>query len=222
MPLVFERVVLCGVDPDMPFYLRVVRGLNNIRKAHPNLQGCLTVHTNMGFHTVTRSWVRTDEERRSMLIATLCSGRVDDHGPFVLWLPALWKPDFVDFHGQKTNDFIVHRGVPIHLRHKVQGSTARPYEKNCKFRNGENEWTYEADDRSWYMVARYHWNYDVEVIGNIGCLEQLWTCDLSGVEEIKYRHVTDAFQKGEQLRRKWSLRIQEMGAIATGEKREAS
>lgn len=221
MPLVFESVVLCHVDPDMTFYLPVVRGLDNIRKAHPNLQGCLTVYENSRVHRYTQSWsLEPDDSLRFMLIASLCSGYVDNYGSSTQRSAVLYFPQFLDFQHKRTGDFTIHCGVPAHLKDKVRRSTARSYPRDCSYTNGQAEWTYEASDGSWYIVARWHDNHDVELIGNIACLHQLWDRKLSRVEERKYQHVTDAFRQRKQLRRKWELKIQTMGAIPSSQQAE--
>lgn len=218
MPLLFEHVVLCDTDPSLSFFVSTIRGLKNIREAHPNFQACLTVYRRTEVPRCLRLWAsRLNRRLRLSLAGALCEGRVRNN----IYLIGCLDDSVNATEWLGTEGFTVTAGIPAHLVHKVGRSSARIFVETDHIKRQENEWTYEANDKSWYLVIRYHRGFDVELIGNLGHIEKLWTYQYESADERRYRHVKDAVQQGKRLRREWSLRIQNMGAIASHEKSEA-
>ena len=85
--------------------------------------------------------------------------------------PTSRKARIIDLHGVVSDAFEVAHSVPRRLQSKVAHSTGQTYDTS----NTEKRRVMScgAVDRTWWLVVLWHDSKDVEIIGNLGCIEKL-------------------------------------------------
>ena len=146
----------------------VTQGLNAFRKAHPEMQAILGFPPKKDHFMIPA--IHGTIRRR--LLATLCRGTLST---LVYKSSKDRTNNYETCFSKSDTSILAVTNVPDHLLARVRSSTSAWKDEPFASTEDVLVWTYEAHDRSWFLtVVTRPKTRQIDLIGHVSCLEDLW------------------------------------------------